>query len=43
MRGAIEADSEGDGEVELLKLFGAQMILSEFQILGTRLFKLLKF
>lgn len=43
MRGAMEADSDRDGEVELLKLFGAQMILSEFQILGTRLFKLLKF
>lgn len=39
----MEADSDRDGEVELPKIFGAQKILSEFQILGTRLFKLLKF
>lgn len=39
----MEANSDTDGEVELPKLAGAQKILSEFQILGTRLFKLLKF
>lgn len=43
MRGAMEADSDRDGEVELPKLFEAQKILSEFQILDTRLFKMLKF